>query len=478
MHAAEIILFLEKTDSLKLKGLLTPQEIFQLELVRKIINGQRNMVRVKKSQWNSENYLGLSLLGKVAPSVHQGADIGLKGIINPRFSGCLGKISYITEIGVWTEYQSDTAFAPSSYQPFDGTPYNLYGRARYSSIRSSDAFRGGISYQGQRYCIETGVDNLSIGPAEYYRLTLSGQAPPVTYLRARMSLGHVEYIHSFGLLREQKDRSKYFYLHRLDFPLFRNRVICGINEVIVNGSTAEKAQKDSLPRDIYGAERDWSWIYMIPFVPMKFAEHYAGDLDNAFLSFDLAVFYPKNTRLYMEFLLDDMSSPLTLFTDDYGNKWAYTIGVQYFGCLFKRDLSVMIEYSRIRPWVYSHFYGASHNYAHFGQSLGSLMGPNSDAFIIKGEYNVHKRNSIGIYLKNTRKGMDRGSDINDVFQQEEWSLKPDSKKISFLGNGYTRLTTFGVTWRFFPFSAFSFDADLYIDSENRVGLNISGGFVR
>ena len=110
-----------------------------------------------------------------------------------------------------------------------------------------------------------------------------------------MDLAAFQYVHTFGLLRTQKDKSKYFYTHRLDFPFFKDKVIIGINEVIINGSTAEKAQTDSLKATHYGEERTWEWVYMIPFIPYAFAEHYVGDRDNAAAFFQRAYCFERSS---------------------------------------------------------------------------------------------------------------------------------------------------------------------------------------
>ncbi len=475
MHAAEVMHFLNAVDSLDNAGILTKQESFRYKKLYEIVSKKRRLFKMKKPEWETENYVNLSLFGKIAPYYQNHTDVHLKGIFNPKASGATGKLSYFLDVDVWTEYSSDTAYPISSYQPYDGNPYNLSGRVKTSSIRSSDMFRGGISYIGRRIDLETAVDYLRLGPAVYYPLTLSGEGSPVTYFRARMDLAAFEYVHTFGLLRTQKDKPKYFYTHRLNFPLFKDKVLFGINEVIINGSTAGKAQTDSLKEGCYDEERTWEWVYMIPFIPYVIAEHYVGDRDNAILSFDLEVSFPRNFRWYIEFFLDDMASPLTIFSDDFGNKWAMSVGSQFFGTLLERDITVSLEYSRIEPWVYTHFYGGSHRYSHYGQSLGSSMGPNSDAFVFMGEYAVGIRNSLGLFLKNTRKGSGRGSSYKDVFQQKE-SSNPDSEKKTFLGDDYNRITTFGLFWKLMPFGIFNVTAEAYFNSEKRVGFTAYGGF--
>ncbi len=477
MHADEVVKFLDKVDSLDAAGVLTNQESFRFKNIRAIVSAQRSLFKLNKPQWETENYVNLSLIGDIVPYYQEHSEIQLKGIINPRLSGAKGNFSYFSEMNIWTEYRSDTSFSRSSYEPFEGIPYNLSGgRVKASSIRSSDIFRGGISYQGKRIHLETAVDYLRQGPAQFYPLTFSGEGSPVTYFRARMDLASFQYVHSFGILRTQKDKSKYFYTHRIDFPLLKNKVLVGFNEVIINGSTAQKAQTDSLKANYYDEERIWEWVYMIPFIPYVFAEHYVGDRDNAVLSLDLSVSFPQQFRWYVEFFLDDMASPITIFGDDFGNKWALTAGAQFFGTLLKRDLTLSLEYSRIEPWVYTHFYGGSHRYSHFGQSLGSAMGPNSDALVLIGEYAAGVRNTLGLLLRNTRKSSERGSSITDVFQYENQSSQtPDNEKKEFLGNDYLRVTTFGLFWKFTPFGVFNVTTKATFDTEKKTAFSAYGG---
>lgn len=476
MHTSEISLFLNKADSLDQLGILTVQESFRLKNLKKTYNDKRSIFNWNKREWDTENYINLSLKGTAFPFYQKFMDIHLKGTISPQFSGNLGKFSYFSEINIWTEYQSDTSFAMSSYEPYDGNPYNLFGRTKKSSLRSSDMFRGGIFFKEKRFDLETAVDYLRQGPAFYFPLTFSGGSVPVTYFRARMDLYLLQYIHTFGLLRTQKDKPKYFYTHRLDFPLIKNKAACGINAVIINGSTAEKAQTDSLNEKYYDEDRTWEWVYLIPFIPYAFAEHYVGDRDNAILSIDFSLSFPQYFRWYFEFFIDDISAPHTLFNDDWGNKWAFTAGGQYFGTILQKDITITIEYSRIEPWVYTHFYGGSHRYTHYGKSLGSPLGPNSDAFISVGEFALSKHHSIGLLLQNIRKNeTERGGSITHVFQEKE-SLTPDSTKKNFLGKNYARETTMGLFWKLTPFGIFNGTAEVSYNSKKKTGLKMSGQF--
>ena len=49
---------------------------------------------------------------------------------------------------------------------------------------------------------------------------------------------------------------------------------------------------------------------------------------------DVNLLWPADFRWYAEFFLDDMLAPWKIFSSDFGNKWALTVGGQYFGTLF------------------------------------------------------------------------------------------------------------------------------------------------
>lgn len=476
MRSRDLAAFLARVDSLDGAGALTEQESLRLERLRRIVEGERTLLSWGKREWATENHINLALRGDVEPVYRDSLAARLKGGIAPSLSGAVGPLSYFSAIDVFTEYRSDTVFVPTGYEPHRGIPHNLYGRADSASVRSSDIFRAGVSLAAGRFDLETAVDYFRQGPAVHYPLTFSGTAPPLTYFRARMGLGGPAYVHSFGLLRSQKDKAKYFYTHRLDIPALNGLLNVGINEVVVTGSTTD--EQDSLdPVNAVRApyrieERGWEWVYMIPFVPYAFAEHYVGDRDNVGLSFDVSVAAPRCFRWYLEFLIDDMTTPVTIFGNDWGNKWALTVGGQYFGMLGGRDLTATIEYSRVEPWVYTHFGGGSHRYTHFGQSLGSPLGPNADGLVASCSYAVHPAHSLGVLARMERKnGRVRGGSIRDVWQEGQ-----DSETKAFLeGPGLEKRTVGGVTWRMGPFGLFRVDAFAFYESNGGVGFRADGG---
>ncbi len=419
--------------------------------------------------------INLSLLGEIKGTLNDDA-LWMRGLINPRLSGNLGPLSFYSEVDVWTDYRSDMLFEPSTYQPYDGIPYNLYGRdTEGSHLRSSDLVRGGINYSTERIDLGLAVDYIKWGPAQFYPLTLSGLAPPITCFRTDLDLQIVQYQHITGLLQSQRDKRKYIYAHRLSGKW--KQLEFSLNEVIINGSTTDQqppGDPNQLRAPYYGEERQLEIAYMIPFLPKVILEHYLGDRDNAAISVDWNLTWPENFRFYGEIHLDDISAPWTIFSSDWGNKWGFTGGMGYYGRLLSKDFSAGIEYSRVEPWVYTHFYGGSHRYEHFNKPLGSPLGPNSRGVMAFFDLGVSVRNTVGITVNSEATNSSvRGGSIEHVFQLDE-----DSTEKEFLGPGTVHYLRPGIYWTFDPFGVFRINAHYQIDlreDKGRSNLRLYGG---
>jgi hypothetical protein len=285
-------------------------------------------------------------------------------------------------------------------------------------------------------------------------------------------MGPVDYAHSFGLLQCDRSKPKYFYAHRLDVPLVRVPLRFGINEVLVTGSTVDSAQTDPLREEYYGQKRTWEWLYMLPFVPYSFAQQLFGDKDNALLSFDLNLLWPRRFRWYAEVFFDDITEPWKIWSKDWGNKWAVTVGGQYFGSILGKDMLALLEYSRVEPWVYTHFYGGSHRYTHYGQPLGAPAGPNSDLLTAAVEMQVAGIHTLGLAVRNARKGTSRGSSVRDVFQDTT-----DSKTKRFLGPGSLQRAEVELLWKANPFGVFAVNTRVSYGTGGRWVVRADGGLV-
>ncbi|MBN1996021.1 hypothetical protein JW935_00630 [candidate division KSB1 bacterium] len=145
--------------------------------------------------------------------------------------------------------------------------------------------------------------------------------------------------------------------HRLEFSPFRF-IDIGLHETVVY--TGRKFEPG----------------YLNPVMFFRSAEHYLGDRDNAAMGLDVEIKVVRGTKLYGELFVDDVTTT-KLGTGFYGNKYAYTGGLFCTNVLGADNLDLRIEYTRIRPYVYSHKFEKT-GYWHFSTTLGHWIGPNAD----------------------------------------------------------------------------------------------------
>jgi hypothetical protein len=277
----------------------------------------------------------------------------------------------------------------------------------------------------------------------------------------------VEYYHIVGALRSQKDKPKYIYANGLRGKLFDGRLHWGVAEVVIGGSTTNQQDDDpenTMRPEYKDEEAGLEPAYLIPFMPMAIAEHYLGDRNNAALGFDISVNWPQDSRLYAELFIDDILTPWSVFGDDWGNKLALTLGIQHFANIYGRDVSATLEWSRVDPWVYTHFYGGSHRYDHFDKCLGSPLGPNSMAVAASGDIAITKKITAGLkFTSESSNPSARGGKITDIFQDPGRVENPDSEKKTFLGPGTVHYVRPGIYGAYGQFGMLRFGASFEVD---------------
>ena len=296
--------------------------------------------------------------------------------------------SWETQAKVFTDIANYT-YPFHDYEPYHGIAFNIQDSTRrtWDYITTHTNYR--LSSQTS-FC--AGLDYLRFGPAFRNPLSFRGeqsvyrpwmdssrwvsQPAPMLYAGFDLGLSWIRYTQYSGELKHEKKLSKYFHTHRLTFSLPANSEIT-LQETEIYGSTVEAAgSNNNTGADSVG--RNMEWLYAMPFVPYFFASHYIGDRDNGLMGMDGTYRGIPHWELYGELLLDDSKSPLSMFDDSYwGNKWAFTGGSRWHFQHGPWKGEWRTEFSQIEPWVYTHYMGASHQYSHYGQCIGSNLGPNS-----------------------------------------------------------------------------------------------------
>ncbi|MCL2259853.1 MAG: hypothetical protein FWC15_00700 [Fibromonadales bacterium] len=377
--------------------------------------------------------------------------IFLNGLVAPNLS-----FNAFAELN--TDKSSGLTYLPHNYEPYFGYPYGELGK----NGRTWDFFSARTDWQAMPYFkISTGYDYISFGPARRNKLALRGsdfywraiqdssslikRPVPTPFVGFDLNLDFVSYSQYAMQLKDRKDYAKYTHAHRLGFKV-SNNFSFGLTETTVYGSNPEERRSTEV-------------IYWLPFVPYLFAESYGGDRENSAMSADFSWKLLKKFELYGELFIDDLNTITSFFDESWwGNKWAASIGLAIDSAkigMFNWDYN--FEYTRIEPWVYTHHKGTSHDYSHFGNSLGSDLGPNSREIYNRLGISYKDFVKLNLSISAVAKDTAFGGRIGDIHTEED----PTDKK--YLNSESTlHYKEYGLAILFRPFSVWSIGAKQYL----------------
>ena len=270
-----------------------------------------------------------------------------------------------------------------------------------------------LVYLWKYFTLQFGKDSNRWGPGFHGQLGLSDRATSYDLLKFQVTATRIKFTSMLAWL--QHYTPDYFYgdhqekamaAHRLEFAPVRQLDIGLYETVIFAGRRFEPA-------------------YMNPFMFFRSAEHYLGDRDNVAmgLDFELKIF-PK-TKLYGELFIDDVTTG-KLGTGFYGNKYAYLLGATFVDPFLMPDMTVRVEYTRIRPYTYTHKVDLT-AYRHFSTNLGHWSGPNSDDLFVQLEHQHSRRLRLAVAFESRRHGANPpGENIGgDIFHDHSYPQDPD-----------------------------------------------------
>jgi len=204
-------------------------------------------------------------------------------------------------------------------------------------------------------------------------LLLSENATSFDFIKIKTKIWRLNFSHLFGSLVQfprivenessdeivvkKKFANKYLAAHRLEINL-GSGVNIGFQEAVVYG------------------QRGLELAYVNPVMFLRSAEHYLGDQDNALMGIDITFNPIKGLKFYGEFLMDDVFIK-RIGTKWWGNKFAYHASLFWIDPLGFENTSFRLEYTKIKPFVYSHRFPIN-VYKHYNSSLGKSIKPNSD----------------------------------------------------------------------------------------------------
>lgn len=228
-------------------------------------------------------------------------------------------------------------------------------------------------------------------------LILSNYASVYDHLQLRTTVGPFQYVNVFAGLSEPRLRPpgndfavprKYAALHSLavDLP---GRVQLSFFESVLFGS-------DSL-----GMRKGFDLSYLNPVIFYRAVERDRGSPDNVLLGTSASWIPYGGVRLYTQFMLDELKVD-EIGKGWWGNKWGWLAGV-HLADLPVPDLSLRLEYARLRPYLYSHRTVLT-DYVHYNDLLGHPVGPNAQDLALFVDYQPSPRLFAMLNLAFTRRG--------------------------------------------------------------------------
>lgn len=143
-------------------------------------------------------------------------------------------------------------------------------------------------------------------------------------------------------------------------------------------------------------------IYLIPIMFFKSAEHYNKDTDNAQLFGNIDVTLIPRLDLYASLFIDEINTDALLNPNESRNQLGYTVGLQAYDIPLT-NIELLLEYSRLNPWVYSHKFPAA-TFTNNGYDLGHWIGQNADNLYAEVRYTPLRSLQASAFYERYRKG--------------------------------------------------------------------------
>lgn len=318
------------------------------------------------------------------------------GVMGGRFFGTMsGHVGYFLEA---TNGQSfgDSSVALEDPQISKNRNYISYSRNNFDFTSAEltynqDWFTGKIareaialggSYQG---------DNVTLSPNVPYTdfLSLQAKVGVVRYQAIVASLlGEARFSEGFDTISQHEVGShvnidsKYLTAHNLTF-FIGDDVELGFTDMVIYS-------------------RRFDLAYLNPFSFLKSVEHSLNDRDNGLLGAHFRARIVPGVEVRGQVLMDDVLAG-GIGKGYWSNKFAWQAGAMWAAPLGLNDVDLMVEWTRIEPYTYSHF-RPQNTFATSGTVLGSQIGPNAISYWGRLHWNITRDLFANIDLQFIQRG--------------------------------------------------------------------------
>jgi len=309
-------------------------------------------------------------------------------------------------IGFYSLFTENQTMLPSYYRFFHDSlnhvPNELFFK-KFKKAGAVDFFqaRAYFTFNAINNYIkfQFGHDKHKIGNG-YRSLILNDFAPQYLFFKINTDIKRFHYQNLFTqfndnglILGNTLFGKKYGAFHRLSFDVRKNLSI-GLNEMVIF-DRIDSTQKNQFDLN-----------YLNPVIFYRAVESNLGSRDNSLMALDFEWNIKHQYVIYGQFLLDEFN--LKFIKEEpnwWANKYGYQIGARSFNLLNIKNLDLLIEYNRMRPYTYSH-YRTTQSYSHFNQALAHPLGANFSEIILEARYQFKNKWNVQATFINAITGKD------------------------------------------------------------------------
>jgi hypothetical protein len=308
------------------------------------------------------------------------------------------------------------------------------------------------------------------------RLLVSGNGPVMDFIKLNANYGifhysqyHFSTVGDFSPNRDER-YSKFFAMHKLKISV-PNWFSASFGDIMIYSG------------------RGLEIAYLTPIVFYKFVEQSVGqDRDNSLIFVDMQTNFLKNFELQGMFLMDEAIN-FQFFSPEEAatNKYAFQLGAYWYEAFWLQNFSLAMEYTYIRPYVYSHF-NPRNAFTAYGIPVGNPIGANSDELYVRAGYNASDWLRFQVEFRSIRSGRNivdaQGNLVRNVGSDITltWLPERDALAAPFLDGERFNTLAFGASVRYEPLKNYILELRYSYQVERDVARNIntpySFGFLR
>jgi len=354
----------------------------------------------------------------------EGSEINVRPILGG-YVGSNTQGAYLAQavgINIWGSVQQKVDYLFSfhdvslSGKGVPGIPQDLsvpksinVGDASLLNKKNYNELSAALSYRLKNGFISIGQERFSWGYGENAKIVQSNYAPPAPYLKLNYQLFKwltFNYHHAW-LQSNILDSAATYSL--------QNTTYGGVHQQYLPKNYAQHAFTFT-PKSGIDLSIGESIVYTGNFkpgyfIPVMYFKSYdrtssnqnilAGDNGQLFFGYSIRRLIPF-TQLYGQVFVDEIRIT-KLFSKANRNQLGYQIGFKNNSLLQNKQLTVGLEYTRIKPFVYNNINPVL-NYTHHGSFIGDWLGNNADRFLAFVQYNPIPKLYYKITYQAIRKG--------------------------------------------------------------------------